>query len=58
MGGGAWKVAVRGVAEGQTRLSDFTFTYEDKVTRQSPPSKDLLPSFGEYSQWSASCIVA
>ena len=24
MDGGAWKAAVRGVAEGQTRLSDFT----------------------------------
>ena len=26
MDGGAWKAAVRGVAEGWTRLSDFTFT--------------------------------
>ena len=25
--GGAWKAAVHGVAEGQTRLSDFTFTF-------------------------------
>ena len=25
MDGGAWKAAVRGVAEGRTRLSDFTF---------------------------------
>ena len=24
---GAWKPAVHGVAEGQTRLSDFTFTF-------------------------------
>ena len=24
MDGGAWKAAVRGVAEGRTRLSDFT----------------------------------
>ena len=24
--GGAWKAAVHGVAEGRTRLSDFTFT--------------------------------
>ena len=24
---GAWKVAVHGVAEGRTRLSDFTFTF-------------------------------
>ena len=25
--GGAWKAAVHGVAEGRTRLSDFTFTF-------------------------------
>ena len=27
MDGGAWKAAVLGVAEGWTRLSDFTFTF-------------------------------
>ena len=27
MDGGTWKAAVHGVAEGQTRLSDFTFTF-------------------------------
>ena len=27
MGGGTWKAAVHGIAEGQTRLSDFTFTF-------------------------------
>ena len=27
MGGGAWWAAVHGVAEGQTQLSDFTFTF-------------------------------
>ena len=27
MDGEAWKSAVHGVAEGQTRLSDFTFTF-------------------------------
>ena len=27
MDGGAWEAAVHGVAEGQTRLSDFTFTF-------------------------------
>ena len=26
MDGGAWKAAVHGVADGRTRLSDFTFT--------------------------------
>ena len=25
--GGAWKATVHGVAEGRTRLSDFTFTF-------------------------------
>ena len=27
MDGGAWKATVHGVTEGQTRLSDFTFTF-------------------------------
>ena len=27
MDGGAWKAAVHGVAEGQTQLSDSTFTF-------------------------------
>ena len=27
MDGGAWRAAVHGVAEGQTQLSDFTFTF-------------------------------
>ena len=27
MDGGAWKAAVHGVAEGQTRLNNFTFTF-------------------------------
>ena len=27
MDGGAWKAAVHGVTEGQTRLNDFTFTF-------------------------------
>ena len=27
MDGAAWKAAVHGVAEGRTRLSDFTFTF-------------------------------
>ena len=27
MDGGAWKAAVHGVAEGRTRLSDFTLTF-------------------------------
>ena len=29
---GAWKAAVHGVAEGRTRLSDFTFTFTNTKT--------------------------
>ena len=29
MDGGAWKAEVHGVTEGQTRLSDFTFTFSN-----------------------------
>ena len=28
MDGGAWKAAVHGVSKSQTRLSDFTFTFD------------------------------
>ena len=39
MDGGAWKAAVHGVAEGRTRLSDFTFTFhaleKEMVTHSS-----------------------
>ena len=31
MGGGAWRAAVHGVAEGRTRLSEFTFTFHFHV---------------------------
>ena len=31
MDGGAWKAAVHGVAEGRTRLNDFTFTFHFHV---------------------------
>ena len=35
MDGGAWKAAVHGVAEGRTRLSDFTFTLEKEMATYS-----------------------
>ena len=31
MDSGAWKAAVHGIAEGQTRLSDFTFIFHFHV---------------------------
>ena len=34
MDGGAWKAAVHGVAEGRTRLSDFTFTFHFYVVEK------------------------
>ena len=58
MVGGAWQAAVHGVAEGQTRLRDFTFTFHfyalEKATHSSIlawriPGKEKpggLPSMG------------
>ena len=34
--GGAWKAAVHGVAEGRTRLSDFTFTHWRRKWQPTP----------------------
>ena len=34
MDGGAWKAAVHGVAESQTRLSNFTFTFHFHVLEE------------------------
>ena len=44
MDGGAWKAAVHGVAEGWTRLRDFTFTFhfhalEKEMAIHSPMKK-------------------
>ena len=36
MNGGAWKAAVHGVAEGRTRLSDFTFTHWRRKWQPTP----------------------
>ena len=62
MDGGAWWAAVHGVAEGQTRLNDFTFTFhfhaleKDMATHSSvlawrvPGTGELggLPSMGSH----------
>ena len=50
MDGGAWKAAVHGVAEGRTRLSDFTFIH---WRRKWQPTPVFLP--GE-SQWQGSLV--
>ena len=50
---GAWKAAVHGVTEGQTRLSDFTFTFhfhaleKEMVTHSSVLPVFPLPGRGE-----------
>ena len=50
--GGAWKAAVHGVAEGQTRLSDFTFTFyfhalEKEMATYSSTLAWRIPEMGE-----------
>ena len=52
MDGGAWKAAVRGVAEGRTRLSDFTFTFhfhalEKEMAIHSRVLAWKIPGMGE-----------
>ena len=61
---GAWKAEVHGVAEGQTRLSDFTFTFhfheleKEMATHSSVLAWRIpgtgepvgLPSMGSHSQ--------
>ena len=37
MDGGAWRAAVHGVAEGRTRLSDFTFTFHYHALENGNP---------------------
>ena len=48
MDGGAWKAAVLGVAEGQTQLSDITFTFMH-WSRKWQPTPVFLP--GESQGW-------
>ena len=50
--GGAWKAAVQGVAEGQTRLSSFTFTFhfhalEKEIATHSSVLAWRIPGTGE-----------
>ena len=52
MDGGAWKVAVHGVTEGRTRLSDFTFTFhfhalEKELATHSSVLAWRIPGTGE-----------
>ena len=52
MNGGAWKAVVHGVAEGWTRLSDFTFTFhvhalEEEMGTHSSVLAWTVPGTGE-----------
>ena len=52
VGRGAWKAAVHGVAEGRTRLSDFTFTFhfqalEKEMATHSSVLAWRIPGTGE-----------
>ena len=52
MDGGVWKTAVHAVAEGQTRLSDFTFTFhfhalEKEMATHSSALAWRIPGTGE-----------
>ena len=52
MDGGAWKAAVHGVAEGRTRLSDFTFIFhfhalEKEMATHSSVISWRIPGTGE-----------
>ena len=50
MDGGAWKAAVHGVAESQTRLSDFTFHFhalEKEMATHSSVLAWRIPGMGE-----------
>ena len=52
MDGGAWKAAVHGVTEGQTRLSDFPFTFhfyvlEKEMATHSSVFAWRIPGTGE-----------
>ena len=62
MDGGAWKAAVRGVAEGRTRLSNFTFTFhfhalEKKMATHSSVLAWRIPRDGG-AWWAAILWVA
>ena len=52
MDGGNWKAAVHGVAEGQTQLRDFTFTFhfhtlEKEMATHSRVLAWRIPGMGE-----------
>ena len=56
MDGGAWWAAVHGVAEGRTRLSDFTFTFHFHVLEKEMATHSSVLSWRTQDQgawWAA-----
>ena len=51
MGGGAWWAAVHGVAEGRTRLSDFTFTFHFHEGNGNPLQCSCLENPRDGGAW-------
>ena len=46
MDGGAWKAAVHGVAEGRTRLSNFTFTFHFRALEKEMATHSSVLGWG------------
>ena len=45
MDGGAWKAVVHGVAEGRTRLSNFTFTFDFHALEKEMATHSSIPAW-------------
>ena len=61
MDGEAWKAAVHGVAESQTRLSNFTFTFHFHALEKEMATHSTIPAWripGGGAWWAAVYGVA
>ena len=58
MDGGAWKAAVHAVAEGRTRLSDFTFTFHSHALEKEMATHSSVLAWRIPSNNSANSITA
>ena len=61
MDGGAWWAAVHGVAEGRTRMSDFTFTFhfhalEKEMATHSSVLAWRIPGTGEPGMYASPSV--
>ena len=51
MDGGAWQAAVHGVAESQTRLSNFTFTFHFHASEKEMATHSCLENPRDGGAW-------